>query len=300
MNNDNVAVREVFFDSKKGGKEITIGQITDIHINLLNDQDMLDEELAETQKHRFWLKNGESIPNTNRSLDYCKDFDLTVITGDILDYASNAARDFVRDNIFNKKNVLACVGGHDLTKQMETAGENKTSLQERYGFLEDFWCNDIQYASKTLDNRVKIVVFNNNTELWREHREPMDEKQYKLLLADIEDARKNDLIMLLFCHEPIFTGVPDQKIVTLAGEEKIMSTAFENCDEISQKAYKLITSSSDVIKGVFCGHRHYDTETEILAYYEKDGKTVDQNIRQYVLTSNAYGEKGHVLKITVK
>ena len=113
------------------------------------------------------------------------------------------------------------------------------------------------------------------------------------------------MIILLFCHEPIYTGVHGKEVTEFfTGEKKVLCAAFENCDEISAKAYKLITNSSDVIRGVFCGHRHFDAETEIEAGYEKDGKFIKQNISEYLLTSNVYGGNnqvcGHVMKITVK
>ena len=51
-------VREFEFKTGKGGKAITIGQITDAHINTVNSYDMQDAEIADSFAHRKWGAGG--------------------------------------------------------------------------------------------------------------------------------------------------------------------------------------------------------------------------------------------------
>ncbi len=60
--------------------------------------------------------------------------------------------------------------------------------------------------------------------------------------------------------------------------------------------YDLIVNSADVVRGVFCGHRHVSMVSQILA---KTPAGEDKIIPQYV-NHAAFSDKGHVLKITVK
>ncbi len=286
------------FETSKGGKEIIIGQITDVHIGVVNDEDMHNYEIADTYFHRKWLRDGQSIPAFDSALEYCKDFDLTVISGDVLDYYSTEAKRLVKER-FDKYNVMACVGGHDLTLEMETANENLLSLDTRYKLLENFWCNDVHYASKVLGNKVRVVVLDNNNELWMEKRERFDESQYESLLKTVEDARNRGIIILMFMHEPLPTG-RENDIVTDIYNKQEYRLKCDMSGRFTKKTYELIVNSADVIKGIFIGHLHMDFVVDIEAGYEKDGKFIKENIKQYCLTSNAYSPQGRVNKIIVK
>jgi len=288
------------FTTSKGGKDIVIGQIADTHIGLVNDEDMRNYEIADTYFRRKWLRDGEALPSLDSALEYCKDFDLTVISGDVLDYYSSEAKNAVRER-FEKYNVMACVGGHDLTLEMETLNKNLLPLDERYALLQEFWCNDVHYASRVLGDKVRVIALDDNNELWRERRDRFDKEQYDKLLADIDDDRKNGRIILMFMHEPIPTGRENDSIADIfKGKEKEHPFACDMGGEFTQKTYELIVNSADVIKGIFVGHWHMDFVTEIEAGYEKDGKQVKENIKQVGLASNAYGKQGRVNKIIVK
>lgn len=293
-------VREFLFKTDKGGKSVTVGQITDIHINTVNDADMLDEEIANTSVCRKWGAGGAHIPAFYSSLEYCRDFDRVVLTGDILDFYSSAGA-AVTAEVFEKyKNIRACVGGHDLTLEMETGNKNQRPLAERYKLLEKFWCNDVHYYSETLEDKVTIVVIDNNTELWMEEKEMFCREQYEKLLLDIESARENGRIILMFMHEAVYSGRKETVKDIHDGRTLALRAVLPKEGTFSRKTYDLITSSSDVIRGVFFGHEHSDFDYEINAGYLENGKYEKQSIPAHCLTSNAYGDGGHIVKITVE
>ena len=290
--------RRVRIESRKGGRTVRIAQITDLHISAVNDRDMACGEIARTYLHRKWNRDGASIPAARAALDVCREADRTVITGDLLDYYSSEGAAELRRLFDEYSNVTACIGGHDVTLEMETGYANALPLEKRYALLREFWCNDVQFAAETVEDKVTLIALNNNTELWRETRSMFDGEQLRLLRAELETARRERRIVLLFMHEPLFPGRDTAVYDLFTGQ----AVPFRRTSETGtgKEGYDLITSSADVVRGVFVGHLHCDFETEIEAGYERDGAFVRQNIPMYGLTTNCYGTGGHVLWIDVE
>ncbi len=299
---NDVKVREAEFVTNKGGEPIVIGQITDIHLNYITKNDLNDPELKNTYDHRPFCAGMASVPNLVSSLEYCKNFDYLCLTGDVLDFCSEGTMELAKKYIFGPyKNVLACIGSHDITKNVQTNMRDKLTYEQRIDRLRPFWSNDFEYASVVLGNKVMLITMNDEDILTENGpREVFNESQYQKLYADIEKARKEDLLVLLFVHVPIFTGEYNRVFERDCKQMPIVLACEKNPSPTTKKTYDLIVSSADVIRGVFSGHFHTDFETEIEAGYEKDGKFVKQNIREYCLNANAYGAEGHVMKITVK
>ena len=63
-----VFFRNFTLDSKKGGEPVEILQITDIHFNYCNENDLKDEELADTFAHRKWNANAASVASVQRTI----------------------------------------------------------------------------------------------------------------------------------------------------------------------------------------------------------------------------------------
>lgn len=292
-------VREFEFKTGKGGKTVTIGQITDAHINTVNSYDMQNAEIADTFAHRKWGAGGTHIPKFCYALEYCKDFDRIILTGDILDYYSSASKNILAGAFERYKNVIACIGGHELTLEMETDNVNVRSLRDRYTLLEEFWCNDIHYYSEILEGKVTVILLDNNTELWMEQKEMFDEDQYRRLANDIESARNHGRIILMFMHEAIYSGKSETVTDLFDGKVSELRMVLPQEGTFSRKAYDLIVSSSDVIKGIFFGHEHSDFDIDIQAGFYKNGEYVNCNIPAHCLTSNALGNEEHIVKITV-
>lgn len=163
LNDTKVYVHETFIESVNPScKETNVVQITDVHLNYTNDEDKNNEEIMGTKKCRVWNADGVSVKSLENAMNYAKDYDQTVITGDILDYMSLGALELMDKHIWNPyPDTLACVGGHDLTRQMQTGIKDKTSLEERFDVLKKRWKNDIFYTSKVINDNVLVIVINN-------------------------------------------------------------------------------------------------------------------------------------------
>lgn len=288
---------EVTIDSGLGGDEVIIGAIPDLHLNLSDITDAADPEVSYTDTCRLWCKGGASLPNAIPALQAASFCDQTVILGDTFDYISHGTLALTKNVIFKRYPEVICVlGGHDITKQMQTGKPDQLTLDERLALVQSVWPHDVHYVSKVVKNKVLCIGLDNGQGKYL----PC---QIEKLKADIEKARCEKLTVLIFQHENIATcnasdtAVPaihvhDYKPVCNYYDAPKLIGRPDDKNEATLEFYKLITKSTDVIKGIFCGHQHNIFYTEILA----SGGVIPQ----YTLTANPYFKNGTIGKIIVK
>lgn len=296
-------IRDVNIKGNKPGTDpVEIIHVTDIHFNKMNEKDFEEANpvLMSTYEHRKWLANGASIPYARSVINYSRYADQLVFTGDILDYMSHGCKQLTLENLFWKDiDMMATLGNHESAQVVEGKVPEKYSYAEKIPFLKEFWPNDTEYASKVVKDKVMCVALDNGlVKYW--------DKQVELLKADIEKARRNGWIILIFQHIPVTTGNPaDVEIMPITNNKNAKpENIYDNmgrAEGATKELYELITTNADVIKGIFCGHEHVDLYTEVLASYtDENGNKVDTVIPQYVQTSTTYGGTGCVIKITVE
>lgn len=304
LKDNGLFVREILIDSGKHDNNIVeIVQLSDLHINYFNKKDMGDEELLLTRQHRKWNANAACIPAIQKAMEYAMFFDQTMITGDTLDFLSEGAIELMHKYIWDvDPDVLIALGGHELVKQMQTGIKDKTPLEVRRRILEKAWKHDIYYVSKVIKNKVIVVALDNGNHEYFE-------EQLQKLTTDIKMARENGYVILLFQHEAISTGKPeDANKECFRQYDGKYQNFYNDCigndeqdNQITREMYRLITENADVIKGLFCGHYHSAYYTEVKAsYIDEKGEKQETYIPQPVLTPSAYDNyAGHVMKIKV-
>ena len=296
---------EIEIESGLGGEPCEIDQITDIHLNYVSVADEEDKEVMGTRKCRTWNKEGESVKSAIKAMDAAKYADQTVITGDVLDFLSLGGLSLMKKHILDRDpEVLVTLGGHELTKQMQTGLPDETSLEERYAILAKVWPHDMFYHSKDICGKVIAVCLDNSRGLFCEC-------QIEKLKADIKRAREENKIILIFAHEPIATHKYEGAIPALwemRGAHKSFDFdgettigAKQSDDEVTRRVYSLITENADVVRGFFCGHRHSAFYTEINATYTDERGIHNKPIPQWVEPGNPYlNHSGIVTRIIVK
>ena len=293
---NNVVVRTLNITTGWGGETVTIGQATDLHINYCTSNDLKDPVLYSTYQNRKWLKDGASLPNVQRCLETLKKSDLIVITGDLYDYYSEGVVQKTNEYVFSKyDNVVASIGNHEPVRQMQGTVADSKTLEELRALVQASWCNDIEYASYVVKNKVMAVLLDNSDGLFHE-------AQYARFKADLDKARDKGYIVLLFYHIPMNTGNPNYyttKELSGSGEiaylHEVPSFPGYATSGGDKKVCDLIRNNGDIIKGCFCGHNHGDYYSEIIAKTPDGRNTI---IPQYLLDGGAY-DSGHVLKIVV-
>ena len=273
----------------------------DVHLNAVNEQDFGNEEVMYTKECRHWNADGASVKALVRAMDYAQEqgFDQTVICGDVLDYLSYGAMELMDRYIWNRDpNVMVSLGGHELTRQMQTGKPDQTPLSERLEVLERFWRHNMYYLSRVIGDAVMLIQMDNS-------RHCYTEEIAKLLKRDLAMARKEEYIVLIFQHEPISAGKKEdekvQALIVCDGEyQNIYDHAigdFDTADAPTREVYRLLVKNADVVKGIFCGHLHSGYYTEILGS-DPEGRQI--MIPQYVEEGLVYNDyAGHVLEITI-
>lgn len=294
---NNIIERRLVINTGWGGESVDIIQMTDMHINYCNENDLKDPVLKSTYQNRTWLKNGASLPNIERCMESAKDSDIIVLTGDVYDYYAEGVVQKADDYIFNKyKNVVGAIGNHEVVRRVQGTVPETKSEKELRDLVTRSWCNDITYESMIIKNKVMAILLDNSSGKFLQ-------EQVALFKQDLKKARNEGYVVLLFYHVPVNTGNPaDEKAKALYVNDDYPAN-FYDCAEHSgpgssgadKTMYDLICNNADVIKGAFCGHYHSDYYTEISAKLPNGTKTI---IPQYILTGAAY-DSGHMLRITV-
>lgn len=301
--NSGVVVGEIHIVPKgKKCAPVTIGVVTDTHLNVLNEKDKYDPEVQFTDKTRYWLRGGASVESAKRAFDFAAHYDALIVTGDIIDYLSFGALDTMKEILCDPyPDGLFALGGHDVTRNMESGFPDAKPLSERQSLNQSYRAHDIFYTSRLVTDSVLCIQMDNgSSRYWNE--------QVEKLSADLALARENGYTVLLFQHEPLATGNPEDTAVpslcrdadsnkvtyNFYGSAHIGGNGIPNPPEASVKVYNLITQNADIIGGIFCGHRHYRYYTEIKAT-DPDGNALV--IPQYVLRASAYEKNGYVTKI---
>lgn len=298
-----VQVRYIHIDALKNSNPVNIMQVTDLHFNKLSDRDIAENNpaIADTRKYRQWARDESTVPNADRVLALADKFDAVAITGDNIDYLTWGSLDLLKEHVWNVlgSKLIMPLGGHDATRVMEGTVADPTTEESRYEILQQAWQHDVQYSNKIVGDSVMMVQMNNGDGKYTA-------EQAEKLAADIKYARENNMVILIFEHEPLATKDPAGAHVTSVTNAQI-ENFYKNCiggskhndDEATANVYKLITENADVIRGIFCGHYHENYYYEIKASYQSNGKTVDATIPQVILTTNAY-KNGTMMVINVQ
>ncbi|MBQ2254223.1 MAG: metallophosphoesterase, partial [Clostridia bacterium] len=292
---DEVVSREVTIKTQKGGEPLEIIQITDLHFNYCTEEDLKDPVLKSTYENRKWLRDGKSVANALRCLEYAKNADQLVITGDILDYLSQGTLELTKKHIFDAfPNVMACLGNHDAVRRMQGTVAENTSLESRMEIVKNAWIHDAEYYAGVLDERVMLIQMDNASDPSQKYGS-FSERQAELFEKDLKLAREKGYTVLLFYHIPLATGNPADYSATASmvgdknGSVRNLYTGGIGKHSVgaSREVYDLITRNADIIGGAFCGHDHNDFYTEIKA---KNADGTDAVIPQYILIGVPYGK----------
>ena len=296
------------------GEKVVISQLTDVHLSYYNEEDLKDPVLKETYEKYTFKKDNETLENLQRTLKLAeKDADLIVITGDLYNYYSQGNMQTIKEHIFDKyDNVIATLGNHDVDRQCNDCTlEDPVTYEELRATVAAGWCNDITYESRIIKDKVMVIALDNNA--YYDDGYHFLPEQVPLLTADLQKARENGYVVLLFYHVPLLTGdpsddyTPADKIFSDKSRQKGSFGTAEgpyggsecvgaHSAGADEQIYDLITNNGDIIYGAFCGHLHGDFYTEIHA---KTASGDEIMIPQYLIQGVLY-DKGHCLKITIE
>ena len=202
-----IRMREVTVNSGKGGSYVEIMHLSDLHFNYQNEQDVREANptLLSTKKHRLWGSDGEFTIKARKLLEYSKDANQIVITGDVLDYLSHGAIELTYREVWDKyPEAIIAVGNHDFVQNIQGTVEEVLSEEERWQWIERIWKHNPHYYAKVVGDKAMVVQLNNAENRFYAH-------QVERLRQDLMLAREHGYVVLLFMHEPMVTGNPKDR-----------------------------------------------------------------------------------------
>ncbi|MGD9909900.1 MAG: metallophosphoesterase [Candidatus Izemoplasmatales bacterium] len=225
-------------------KTYTLIQISDVHLVTYRLWDS-DEAIQQAQNQEsIWMKqrvdfatkfNENFDPSflfpSNECLDQLIDFsnelhpDLVLLTGDIVDYFSEANYAYLSKALNNLQSpFLYSLGNHESPSyQFQELCQGKTDFN--YIDLNDFFIVSI-------DNSLGKI----------------SQQQLESLKNLIETNKP----ILLAMHIPIMTELNETDLSKL---DSYYSIKYSHCDETTSQFINLITNASE-IKAILCGHTH--------------------------------------------
>ena len=224
-----------------------------------------------------------------------------------MDYLSCGTMELTKRHLVDKyPDIMMAVGGHELTKQMQTRLPDKLPLEERVAMVRTIWPHDMHYYSRVIKEKVMCVILDNS-------RSRFLPEQKEKLLSDIETCRREGLVMLIFAHEPIFNNDPENTVILAniwnSGAyqkmnmlERAIVVGREDCDEVTIDIYRTIIENADVVRAFVAGHWHSQFYIEIKgSYKDENGQSVPAVIPQFVISGNPYfKDGGYMARITVR
>lgn len=226
-------------------KEHILIQFSDVHVVIAdsrqNDREAIDKAIAQEQiwmrqRLDFARKFGESfdpeflLPSTEclrRLVDYANDKqpDLTLVTGDIIDYYSPANYDFLEHALqrLDSPYLFAC-GNHESPS----------------AYFSGLCGGNANFQAVDLGEIIVFSINNANRKIKPEQLTALEE----LLLV------KKPIILAM--HVPMMT---EYNAVEFTKLDAYYSMKSNDCDETTERFIRLVMSS-DAVKAVFCGHTH--------------------------------------------
>ena len=228
-------------------KPVRILQMTDVHLSLADDRDGESMKEHAAQRRREFCKEAgyperDPIGYLEEAMEYSKNFDCTVITGDVIDFISHANCETAKQ-LLAGKDYLFCAGNHEFCPKV--GKPDSFERKERIlGEIQDIFRGDMIFESRIVGG-VNIIAIDNGYYTWTEAQ---------LQKLKFEVAR--GLPCVLFCHVPLTVAhmrhEPSHKDLGVSEEYKqfILSVTDYIVNE-------------PMIKAVFSGHNHITSVSEI-------------------------------------
>lgn len=226
-------------------KPIRILHLTDVHISLAYEEEgeMLND-LSKRRRDVFFREANfperDPVGYLEEAMEYSKNFDCTVITGDVLDLVYEKTKDVVK-KILAGKDYMFCAGNHEYCKR--GTPENFQSQPKLREEVQPCFRGDMTYESRIVGG-VNVITVDNGFGLW-------DRKVFPLLKAEVAKG----LPIVLFCHCPLA-----DRMRSVESDRDGMLRAGATAEEIAA-AVEIINYMAEepLFKAFFGGHGHFTT-----------------------------------------
>lgn len=221
-------------------KPIRILHLTDVHLSFADNVD--GEEMKEHATHQrgIFVREAEyperdPVGYLEEAMEYSKDFDCTVITGDVLDFMSHANCEMAK-KLLAGKDYMFCAGNHEFCPRVGVPDsfERKESKMDE---IQSIFRGNMVFESRIVGG-VNVLTIDNSYFIWTE-------KQFEQLKAEVARG----LPCILFCHVPLTCAHMNHNPShpDLGVSDEVIAFTHKVTEYIIEEP---------AIKAVFSGHYH--------------------------------------------
>ena len=228
-------------------RPVRILHLTDVHLSLADDVDGDDMKEHAKWRRREFVKEAsyperDPVGYLEEAMEYSKNFDCTVITGDVVDFTSHANCETAK-RILSGRDYMFCAGNHEFCPKVGTPDsfETKKKITDE---IQSIFRGDMTFESRVVGG-VNVIAIDNGYYTWTE-------KQLEKLKFEVSRG----LPCILFCHVPLTY-------------HHMLHEPSHNDLGVSEEYKKFILSVNDyiinepMIKAVFSGHMHISGVADI-------------------------------------
>jgi 3',5'-cyclic AMP phosphodiesterase CpdA len=264
-------MKTFYLKSKTVSQKTRIVHISDSHLIVAEKS---DETYFKKEKERKLFFEREALARTGEvhyaeeklaeAIEYAKSADLTIFTGDIIEFPTLANVKKMMEHFSALDNYLYTFGNHDYMDY--TLAESATEQYEKnISMFASELKNDLEIAVKEV-NGIYVVTLDNS-------RFQFTQRQYDELKKLFDEGKEVILGMHIPLDTPALGIVGIQKVNQIAeacaSEYNLASPNYPT--ETTKAVIELIKEKHEQVLALLVGHVHYDA---VVPYYK--------NIVQYI------------------
>lgn len=226
---------------------VRILHFTDIHLSLADEVDGEALMKHAAARREAFFRGGayperDPIGYLEEAMEYSKNFDATVITGDMFDFMSHANFQVAR-KILAGRDYMFCAGNHEFCP-MVGIPDSFERKEKKLAEVQRLFRGNMVFESRIVGG-VNVITMDNSYYTWTEAQ-----------LEQLKGEVAKGLPCIVFCHSPLTCGHMDHNPPhkDLHASDEVVA--------ITRKVNKYI-AEEPAIKAVFTGHYH-NTATETL------------------------------------
>ena len=264
-------MKTFYLKSKTVQKTTKIVQISDSHIIVACKDDV---EYYKKEKERKLFFEREALARTGEvhyaeekleeAVKYALSADLTVFTGDIIEFPTKANVNRMKEHFSPLTNYLYTFGNHDYMDYTlkETA---KEQYDKNITLFKSAIPNDLEIAVKEV-NGINVVLLDNG-------RFQFTERQYEELKKIFADGKDVIIGMHIPLDHPDLSKAGIEKVKFVADVCGMDSDESKACypTPVTKAVIELIKEKHEQVLALLVGHNHFDA---VINYYK--------NVNMYV------------------
>lgn len=228
-------------------KPVRILQISDVHLSLADDVDGEDMKIHAAKRRKTFFDEGgyperDPVGYFEDAMEYSKNFDCTVITGDVLDFTSHANCEMAK-KLLAGKDYMFSAGNHEFCPKVGIP-DSFERKEKTLSDIQSIFNRDIVFDSRIVGG-VNVIAMDNSCFVWTE-------QQLERLKLEVSRG----LPCIILCHVPL----TDPHMRHEPSHRDLKPT--DEVIEFTRGVTEYIVDEPS-IKAVFSGHYHGNYTEEL-------------------------------------